>query len=323
MALIYRHPTIQDLDLITSVMNLSRRETLYHRGLTSAEVNTETFEDPDYRPEGAWLVFDGAEVLAYGIAVVEQGRIEAGLDDGWVEIDIVPGGRGRGTEKELMRLATSYLRTRGVGRAMTKIEETEKWKISLFLDSGFESVRHFYRLARRGLTDLPSREMPSELEVTHRMLREMSDEDIAVFTEVLNDTFSEHFEWAPEPVWRWVKWRDACEDPWMIALARAPARTVAVCAVEDSKGFNAERGTRSGWICLLGVRKDLRGKGLGTAMLLDGMRWLKGLGHDTAYIGVDAENETALGLYKTLGFEVENETQVYRLDLKKTVGGSF
>ena len=317
MSFAYRHPVEQDLDLITSIRNMSRRETAYHHDLTPAEVNTETFDDPDYSPEGAWLAFNGTKPIAYGIGVVEEGRIQAGLDDGWVEVDVIPEARGRGAEEELMRLALDYLKSRGVARAMAKIEETERWKKELYTQSGFKSVRHFYRLAWRGTEDVPQREVPPGVEVTHRMLKDMSDDEIAAFTEILNDTFSEHFCFAPEPPWRWTKWRDACDDPWMVSLARMASETVAVCVVDVCQRFNAEHDVRSGWIDSLGVTKALRGQGLGAAMLVDGMTWLKSTGHDTIFIGVDAENDKALGLYVSLGFKVENESQVYRLDFKK------
>lgn len=316
MTLAYRHPAKQDLNLITSILNKSRRETAFHRDLTPAEVNTETFDDPDYDTNGAWLVLDGDRPIAYGIGVVEKERVEAGMNDGWVETDVVPQERNKGAEEELMALTVNYLRSRGMARAIARIEETEEWKTDLYLRSGFKSVRHFYRLVLRGEAPIPPRSMPPGIEVTHKLMKDMSDNEVAVMSEVVNDTFSGHFDFAPQPTSRWIRWRDACEDPSMVSLAATASGIAAVCIIEDSKGFNEERGVRSGWIDILGVRKPLRGRGIGAAMLLDGMNWLRGLGHDTIFIGVDAENEKALGLYKSIGFKVENQSQAYHLDLR-------
>jgi GNAT superfamily N-acetyltransferase len=316
MAWTYRHPVGEDIGLITSVMNMSRRETAFHRNLTTAEVNTETFDDPDYNPNGAWLVFDGDRPIAYGIGVVEKERVEAGMNDGWVETDVVPEQRNKCAEEELMALTVDYLRSRGMARAIARIEETEGWKTALYLRSGFKSVRHFYRLALRDEATIPPRTMPPGIEVTHKLLKDMSDDEVAIMSEVVNDTFSGHFDFAPQPTSRWIRWRDACEDPSMVSLAMTATGVAAVCIIEDSKGFNEERGVRSGWIDILGVRKPLRGRGIGAAMLVDGMTWLRSLGHDTIFIGVDAENEKALGLYRSLGFKVENQSQAYHLDLQ-------
>jgi len=316
MAWTYRHPVGEDIGLITSVMNMSRRETAFHRNLTPAEVNTETFDDPDYDPNGAWLVLDGDRPIAYGIGVVEKERVEAGMNDGWVETDVVPEERNKGAEDELMTLTVNYLRSRGMARAIARIEETEGWKIALYLQSGFKSVRHFYRLALRGEAPIPPRAMPPGIEVRHKLMKDMSDNEVTVMSEVVNDTFSGHFDFAPQPTSRWIRWRDACDDPSMVSLAVTATGVAAVCIIEDSKGFNEERGVRSGWIDILGVRKPLRGQGIGAAMLVDGMTWLRSLGHDTIFIGVDAENEKALGLYRSLGFKVENQSQAYHLDLQ-------
>ncbi len=316
MAIQYRHPVPGDLDAITAIMNRSRKETAYHREITSAEVNAESFDDPDYDTEGVWLAFDGDAAVAYAIAVVEKARQEAGLDDGVIEIDVLPERRGGGIEEELIRLAVEYLKARRVRRATTRAEQTEGWKQQLLLASGFKSVRYFYRMACRGTGALPDRSLPPGTIISHKMLKDLTDAEVDEFSEVINDTFGDHFEFAPEPTWRWIKWRDACEEPWMVALARIGPRNVAVCVSEDSRTFNAEQGVRSGWIEMLGVRKDLRGKGIGTAMLVDGMAWLRSLGHDTVFIGVDVENEKALDLYKSVGFAPENVNQVYHLDLK-------
>lgn len=316
MSLSFRHPVPDDLETMTRIMNRSRKETAYHRDITLAEVNVETFEDTDYDTEGAWLVFDGEEAIAYAIAVVEKSRQEAGLDDGVIEIDVVPERRGEGVEEELIRLAIEYLKGRGVRRATARAEQTEPWKQHLLLGSDFSSVRHFYRMVCRGSGALPERGLPPGTTVSHRMLKDLTDAEVEEFSEVINDTFVDHFEFAPEPSWRWIKWRDACEEPWMVALAKSGPRNVALCITEDSRSFNAEQGVRSGWIEVLGVRKDQRGKGIGTAMLVDGMNWLRGMGHDTVHIGVDAENARALGLYKSVGFVVENESQAYHRILK-------
>ena len=70
-----------------------------------------------------------------------------------------------------------------------------------------------------------------------------------------------------------------------------------------------------GGMGVLGLPKDHRRQGLGTTLLKDGIRWLYSRGLDTALLYVDAENRHALGLYTSIGFEVVNESVIYRLDL--------
>ena len=76
-----------------------------------------------------------------------------------------------------------------------------------------------------------------------------------------------------------------------------------------SSAFNEERGTLSGWVGILGVCRPHRGLGLGKALLAEGMRWVLEQGMDTIYLGVFAENEKALDLYKSFGFEKDQESR--------------
>ena len=67
---------------------------------------------------------------------------------------------------------------------------------------------------------------------------------------------------------------------------------------------------------MLGTRRGHRKIGLGRAMLLAGLHWLKAQGVDTAVLGVDAENPTgALRLYELVGFVVANTSYSYQKDL--------
>ena len=45
------------------------------------------------------------------------------------------------------------------------------------------------------------------------------------------------------------------------------------------------------------------------------MRWIFDTGKDTIYLGVDAENRKALGLYTSLGFKIHTESINYDLKL--------
>jgi ribosomal protein S18 acetylase RimI-like enzyme len=66
-----------------------------------------------------------------------------------------------------------------------------------------------------------------------------------------------------------------------------------------------------GWIQQLAVARPARGAGLGRALLLHSLAELCSQGATTLAIGVQAENEHAIGLYRDVGFEVTREWRVY------------
>jgi len=66
-----------------------------------------------------------------------------------------------------------------------------------------------------------------------------------------------------------------------------------------------------GWIQQLAVARCARGLGLGRALLLHSLAELRSRGATSLALGVQAENENAIGLYRDIGFEVTRKWRVY------------
>ncbi len=62
-----------------------------------------------------------------------------------------------------------------------------------------------------------------------------------------------------------------------------------------------------GWVSQLGVAQTARGLGLGRALLIEACHRLHSRHPRIIGLGVEAENESALGLYRSVGFEVCRE----------------
>lgn len=70
-----------------------------------------------------------------------------------------------------------------------------------------------------------------------------------------------------------------------------------------------------GWIYFLGVDLPWRGGGLAAALGASGLRWASERGARLGVLYVDEDNETAVRLYRRLGFEVEHEDRCYEIDV--------
>jgi ribosomal protein S18 acetylase RimI-like enzyme len=66
-----------------------------------------------------------------------------------------------------------------------------------------------------------------------------------------------------------------------------------------------------GWIQQIAVARSARGLGLGRALLLHSLAELLTRGATSLALGVQAENENAIGLYRDVGFEIAREWRVY------------
>ncbi len=66
-----------------------------------------------------------------------------------------------------------------------------------------------------------------------------------------------------------------------------------------------------GWIAQLAVARAARGLGIGRALLLHSLAELRARGATSFALGVQGENENAIGLYRSVGFEVEREWRLH------------
>ncbi len=91
---------------------------------------------------------------------------------------------------------------------------------------------------------------------------------------------------------------------------------VAYCEYSICRREWEGKGDRVGWIDYVGTRQVERGKGIGTAILLDALSRLKGLGAEDAMLVTITDNLPALRIYKKAGFIPVREgfTDRYRLE---------
>jgi mycothiol synthase len=63
----------------------------------------------------------------------------------------------------------------------------------------------------------------------------------------------------------------------------------------------------TGWVSQLAVARDVRGRGLGRALLLESLRRLQVAGASVLGLDVQGGNDTALALYLSVGLRVDRE----------------
>ena len=316
----FRHLTESSLEEMIDVLAKARADDPHERRLTHDEARSETFLDPDFDPKGTWIATLDGEVAGFGLVLVEGNRINAGKDDGYIDLDVVPEHRGKGVEQELLERSFGYLRSRNVGEALARCPITSDWRRSLLTSHSFEEAYRVYILVRRGRAEVREVLPPAGFELERRNLRDCSDDDISEIVDLFNDSFRDHFNFAPERPERFINARDCGEDPAVLTLAWKGDEIVGFCLSDESSTFNHEKGERTGWVDIIGVRPQFRRVGLGGALLSDGMRWILDRGMDTIYLGVFAKNEKALGLYRSFGFANDTESVWYRKNLPKDRG---
>ena len=122
---------------------------------------------------------------------------------------------------------------------------------------------------------------------------------------MIDEAFEDHWDHHPEPFERWAEdWaQGAGYDPSLWRLAWADERLVGALTA-------AAHGDQ-GWVTLLGVRAEARGRGIAAALLRRAFEGFATRGVRSVVLAVDAANPTgATALYERVGMHV-----VKRFDL--------
>ena len=259
----------------------------------------------------------------------EQGRVVAAAmihirpDEttagGYFHAQVHPDVRESGIEDDIFEWAVERAREAGRELGMPADLRAFSDKNGVYYNRhlerlGFKPVRYFFKM-RRPL-DQPIAEPQFPDGYTQRHVA--SEEDIVRWIECFNESFIDHFDFHPATLERRKHRMSGSTyraDGDLIALA--PDGTFAAfCLCTIDSEHNKRNNINEGWIDILGTRRGHRKIGLGKAMLLTGLRKLKADGVDVAVLGVDAENPTgALGLYESVGFEVERTGVAYQKEV--------
>ncbi|WP_406366290.1 GNAT family N-acetyltransferase [Streptomyces sp. NBC_01546] len=282
------------------VIEIGRPET--DLGSVEADLNR---PDIDLATD-SWLAFHGSRLVCYALvwADGEPGQV-------YGDHYVLPGHRGAAQRLlELMEIRARELAA-GAGQAWLRIQLNVKPTIdlSLLTARGYRSVRRYQVLTRTldPAGDLPP--APPEGLTLRDCSADEADRHRA--HALVEQTFAAHFghvERAYEP---WLDHLDARRLDWsLVWIASLPGEgDVAVLLSRDDR-------TSMGWLSHIGVREDLRGRGIGGYLLRHGFAAYAARGRDTVGLGVDIHNETgALGLYEAHGMGLHYAVDTWELPL--------
>lgn len=300
------------METMIEVIARAKVDDPYERRMTLDEAREYTFLDPDFDPEGSWFAYFDGEAVGFGSCLVESNRVEAGMNEGYVDVDVVPEHRGEDIEQTLLDNALTYLRNRKVESALARCVVGNDHLERLLTANSFEEAFRVYILKRTGIEKVREVPIPEDIRLERKVLYDFTDGELEKFVGIFNDAFQDHLNFAPERKERFVNFRDCRDEPRILTLAIRDEDVVGFCLSEESEKFNRERGVSTGWIDIIGVRPPHRRKGIGRALLADGTNWILERGMDTVYLGVFAKNEKALDLYRSFDFVKERESMWFR-----------
>ena len=310
----------EDMPAMVTLTNEADAYDQMERATTLAETEHD-MATPNYYPEtDLFMAWDNGRLVGFADIFLRVGDAESTCYS-WGLVH--PEWRRRGLGLRLMdkiyRRATERLieidqgevHFQGGGRS----EETGRR--ALFEAFGMQPVRYFVNLARPLNGDLP----PVEIPAGYHLRPFERERDAEAVWQAENLAFRDHWGAADVPLDEFIHYQ--LELPHfrpelsVVAEEEATGQIVGVSMNEIGPDWIKQTGRQEGYVHTLAVLRQARGKGLGTALLVQSLHVLHKEGMEGAHLNADAENLTgAIRLYERVGFRVRKTFISYRKSLR-------
>lgn len=278
----------------------------------SAEIEKDCVEATSAAEMLAWFnnpINHGRVLLA--VAKTEQGtegpiigevdyNHSPGIDHAWAYLYVHPNHRLQGVGTALYNFIDNYYRENDLPAPTYTPDGEATLLIDYLKRRGFEFDRYFWELelpAETEVSDQP--ELPEG--ITIRTFVPNQDEETLL--EVRNVTFREHYgsvQRTLDEIKAITKFPHFRNEGLFFAFDGDKIAGFCLTAIHPDE--IERRGYGIGHIDLLGTMPDYRGKGLGRALLLTGIHYLRGI-VPVVELSVEGKNSNALALYYNVGFK--------------------
>jgi mycothiol synthase len=230
-----------------------------------------------------------------------------------IGIDVHPAWRNQGLGSELLRRSLDRARASDSAYVTCGFDDTLAASRRLVEKAGFRRVVGGVQMRLEAGQAVADAVFPAGYTV--RPYSEINDP--GVVQQALNRGFIGHWENRERPLDDIEhRLQEAHNRPAGIFIAHDAAGDIAgICWAGYNTEHNAQAGEKLGYIHSLGVSPEHRRAGLGRALLLRGIAWLRAEGMEPIELDAIGNNELALPLYEGTGFHVKRRWSEYRLDL--------
>ena len=263
-----------------------RNELAWHWHLPSSDLERDTR-----------MVRDGDDLIAYAHATWLHPEDGGPLH---LVINVHPDHRGSGIEARLLSWAEGVASERGSEGTRSMVPDRDEPAKDFLRSRGYVEVRSMYTMRKSLSVAEPAGGSPEGVTI-----RRYGDADERMLFELNQAAFAEH--WGMEPTTLESFNEDLHAEDW------DPSLVFLADSDEASVGYVIPFIFETcGWVGMLGVLKEWRGRGIGKALLRRAFAELASRGMSEVRLGVDTQNtDGAVALYEGVGMSVYRRYEMF------------
>jgi mycothiol synthase len=307
-----RHYEPDDYPAMADLANLYNQALGSDHPITAEQLAT-YFSAPDFdRINDSFLIeLDGKIV---GVTDLE---LSAEVERGWADGVVHPDYWHQGIGTRLIHLTEARALARAAaefapGQALTiqrSTSDNNQGAIHLFEAQGYQQVRTFYEMEI--VLDQPVEAPPLPNSLILRPF-DLSEHAQAVY-EAHQESFADHWGFKQSTYEEWAHYLLNSPEDFLLWLIAWDGDEVAGICINRAQG-------QTGFVRNLGVLRNWRKQGLGSALLKQSFALFQTHGYTQAQLGVDAASPTHAGaLYERAGMQVKSRSLTYRKALRGTL----
>ena len=302
-----------DLEGFERLYNESERENPDYRPLTSEEIRKLVLEHPAYDSRAHFAAFEAGDLVCSGRGLYMPEYVKVKGPVGHIEFYVLPDHSRTDVEREVFARILEYMRARGVELLQTRVDTRFKVKTRLFERLGFSKSQ--YQNHGMEMDPTPAEE-PREPE-GYRIRAVRYPDELETMVSVFNEAFATRDKYSPMTLERfrrgWAMEDEENRSGFFFAERQTDSKVVGMVLSGTNQSYNEEHGVRRGGTYALAVIPSERRKGLGTALTLKSVEWIRKKCMDVAYVSVNVANEDAFSIYKGLGYRTVQVYQGYQI----------
>ena len=294
-------------------------------------VNRAMAEFPDITPttlEDAKIANNAPNTDKKGRFIAEWNNMPVGYVDAYLDLKrddkigfmdgpyVLPDFRRKKIGTHLLEFAISSYKERHIDKTQSLARSTNITAQKFLEKHEFKMHRIFSRMKRK-LDEIPKNVGENrEIKIVDVGT---SDDALRLETNLLNEAMKEHFNFRPmtfeEDVYytREQEKQGVKYNIFVGYLLNEPAG-IMITMIDPHEIEHQKKNVA--WLAVLGVLKLFRSKGIGKALMIYAMKYLKEQGMDEVILGVDDTNITkAIKIYESLGFEIILKSYWYLKEL--------